>query len=157
MATTRHTRKAGRPGHPKRGEIYLTALDPTVGREIRKTRPALVIQNDTSNQYDATTMVAPITSTVRFPLSPVHVLLPADPTTGLTVPSVAVFNQIRAVDRSRLIKKLGNASTAAMLEVEQAIHVGFGLTCSEVGSDHPTITKAISESAKDIKTGRYEP
>jgi hypothetical protein len=70
---------------------------------------------------------------------------------------VAVFNQIRAVDRSRLIKKLGNASTAAMLEVEQAIHVGFGLTCSEVGSDHPTITKAISESAKDIKTGRYEP
>jgi hypothetical protein len=69
---------------------------------------------------------------------------------------VAVFNQIRAVDRTRLIKKLGKASAAAMLEVEQAIHVGFGLTCSEVGSGAATITKAISESAKDLKTGRYE-
>jgi len=70
---------------------------------------------------------------------------------------VAVFNQIRAVDRARLIKKLGEAGAAAMLEVDLAIHVGFGLACSELGSGPPTITKAISESAKDLKTGRYEP
>src|SRR5713226_2638585 len=107
MARSRHTRTTQKAGHPKRGEIYLTALDPTLGREIQKTRPALIIQNDVSNRLTEITIVAPITSTVRFPLSPVHVLLAADRTTGLSVTSVALFNQIRAVDRMRLIRKLG--------------------------------------------------
>src|SRR5687767_5015129 len=85
-------------GHPpKRGEIYLTALDPTVGHEIRKTRPALIIQNDTYNEYGATTIVAAISSTVRLPLSPVHVLLEPGETTGLAVPSVVLLNQVRTV------------------------------------------------------------
>src|ERR1035441_10175573 len=103
------------------------ALDPAVGFEIRKTRPALVIQNDTSNQYSGTTMVAPLSSTVRLPLSPLHVLLPAGASTGLTVASVAVFNQIRAVDRSRLIKKLGEAGSAIMPQADEAIRAAFGL------------------------------
>jgi mRNA-degrading endonuclease toxin of MazEF toxin-antitoxin module len=73
--------------HPRRGEIYLVALDPTVGREIQKTRPALVIQNDISNEYPGTTIVAPITSTIRLPLSPVHVLISQGKPSGLDVPS----------------------------------------------------------------------
>ncbi len=72
-------------------------------------------------------MVAPITSTVRLPLSPVHVLLPAGASTGLAVASVAVFNQIRAVDRSRLIRKLGEAGPAIMRQADEAIAVAFGL------------------------------
>src|SRR5229473_2163989 len=103
MATTRRTQNDPKVSYPKRGEIYLTALDPTLGREIKKTRPALVIQNDVSNRLSEMTIVAPITSTVRFPINPVHVLLMADRQTGLTVTSVALFNQIRAVDRRRLI------------------------------------------------------
>src|ERR1035441_6738914 len=124
MATTRPPRKAATRSWPQRGEIYLTALDPAVGYEIQKTRPALVIQNDTSNQFSGTTMVAPITSTVRLPLSPLHVLLPAGASSGLTVASVAVFNQIRAVDRSRLIKKLGEAGSAIMLQADEEIGRG---------------------------------
>ena len=77
MATTRRTQTKPKIDYPKRGEIYLTALDPTVGREIQKTRPALIIQNDISNRLSHMTIVAPITSTVRFPLNPVHVLLAA--------------------------------------------------------------------------------
>jgi mRNA interferase MazF len=127
MATTRTPRTTKAANWPKRGEIYLAALDPTVGHEIQKTRPALIIQNDTSNQYGAVTMVAPITSTVRLPLSPLHVLLPADASTGLAVPSVAVFNQIRALDRVRLVKRLGQIDALMMLQVEQAIRVAFGL------------------------------
>src|SRR6266849_7211204 len=107
MATTRRTQGSSKTSHPRRGEIYLTALDPTLGREIQKTRPALIIQNDISNRLSGITIVAPITSTVRFPLNPVHVLLAAGPITGLSVTSVALFNQIRAVDRIRLIKWLG--------------------------------------------------
>jgi len=75
------SRNAATGGWPKRGEIYLAALDRAIGHEIKKTRPALVIQNDISNRYSAITMVAPITSTVRLPLSPLHVLLPADVST----------------------------------------------------------------------------
>lgn len=129
MAKTRRPRN-----FPKRGEIYLTALDPTVGHEIKKTRPALVIQNDTTNQYSAMTMVAPITSTVRLPLSPLHVLLPAGSSTGLVVPSVAVFNHIRAVDLRRLVKKIGVADALIMLQADEAIHAAFGLSCSEPDS-----------------------
>jgi len=72
-------------------------------------------------------MAAPITSTVRLPLSPVHVLLPAGPVTGLAVPSVAVFNQIRAIDRRRLLKKLGKADASVMSQADLAIQVAFGL------------------------------
>ena len=76
-------------------------------------------------------MVAPITSTVRLPLSPLHVLLPVDTSTGLSVASVAVFNQIRAVDRSRLIKKLGKVDALVLLQVDEAIKAAFGLSSSE--------------------------
>ena len=71
--------------------------------------------------------MAPITSTVRLPLSPVHVLLPAEPATGLSVASVAVFSQIRTVDHRRLIKRLGEVDAAVMAEVDQAIQISFGL------------------------------
>jgi mRNA interferase MazF len=128
MAETRKPRKPAVPIWPRRGEIYRTALDPAVGHEIQKTRPALVIQNDTSNRYSAVTMVAPITSTVRLPLSPLHVLLPAGPSTGLTVASVAVFNQIRAVDRKRLIKKMGEVDALVLAQVDEAIKAAFGLS-----------------------------
>lgn len=126
MAKTRHG-AIYKTGHPRRAEIYLVALDPTLGREIRKTRPALVIQNDVSNRLSDVTIVAPITSTVRFPLNPVHTLLAADKNTGLAVTSVALLNQIRAVDGVRLIKRLGEADAETMERVGEAIKISLGL------------------------------
>lgn len=73
------------------------------------------------------TIVAPITSTVRFPLSPVHVLLPATASTGLAVTSVAVLSQIRAIDNRRLIKWLGSVDDEAMSRVNEAIEISLGL------------------------------
>jgi mRNA interferase MazF len=73
------------------------------------------------------TIVAPITSTVRFPLNPVHVLLSADQSTGLSVVSVALLNQIRAVDKVRLIKKLGAVAEETMKTVDEAISISLGL------------------------------
>jgi mRNA interferase MazF len=73
------------------------------------------------------TILAPITSTVRFPLNPVHVLLPADPVTGLSVTSVAVLNQIRAVDRVRLIRRLGSVDEETLERVDEAIRISLGL------------------------------
>jgi len=127
MATTRPVREASHVSFPKRGEIFLTALDPTVGREIRKTRPTVIIQNDISNRLTDITIVAPISSTVRFPLNPVHVLLPADQRTGLSVPSVALLNQIRAIDRVRLVKRLGAIDIETLERVDEAIKLSLGL------------------------------
>jgi mRNA interferase MazF len=61
---------------PRRGEIYLVAFDPTVGHEIQKTRPAVVIQNDVSNQYSPITIVAAISSQFRDPPHPREVPIP---------------------------------------------------------------------------------
>ena len=124
---TRTVREASQANFPKRGEIFLTALDPTVGREIRKTRPAVIIQNDISNRLTDVTIVAPITSNVRFPLNPVHVLLAAGQRTGLSVTSVALLNQIRAIDRKRLIKRLGAIDMETLERVEEAIKLSLGL------------------------------
>jgi|HubBroStandDraft_1064217.scaffolds.fasta_scaffold03363_6 mRNA interferase MazF len=161
MAETRRTRKTASPGWPKRGDIYLTALDPAVGHPGQKTRPALVIQNDTSNRHGAVTLIAPITSNVRLPISPLHVLLPAGPSTGLTVPSVAVFNQIRAVDRKRLIKKLGSVDALILAQAGDAIEAALGLapelSLSPLDHESPaTVTDAISTSTGDFRTGRYQ-
>jgi mRNA interferase MazF len=87
----------------------------------------LVIQNDISNRLSEMTIGAPVTSTVRLPLNPVHVLLPADKATGLSVTSVAVFNQIRAVDCVRLTKLLGAVDDETMERVDEAIKISLGL------------------------------
>jgi mRNA interferase MazF len=113
--------------YPRRGDTFLAALDPTLGREIQKTRPALIIQNDIYNRIGGMTIVAPITSTVRFPLNPVHVLLAAGRSTGLEVISVALLSQIRAIDQRRLIKRLGVADDAEMARVDEAIRISLSL------------------------------
>jgi len=87
-----------------------------------------VIQNDSSNRLTKMTIVAPITSTVRFPLNPVHVLLAADKYTGLSVTSVVLLNQVRAVDRIRLIQLLGTVDLDTLERVEEAIQISLGLT-----------------------------
>jgi mRNA interferase MazF len=87
----------------------------------------VIIQNDVSNRATDLTIVAPITSTVRFPLSPVHVLIPADTQTGLTVTSVALLSQVRAVDKVRLVKRLGVLDADALRRVDEAIQISLGL------------------------------
>ena len=113
--------------HPKRGEIYLVTLDPTVGHEIKKTRPALVIQNNTSNEYLSTTIVAPITSALRLPLSPAHVLIVAGQLSGLDMASMALCDQIRTVDKRRLRKLLGRIDGSTLHQADVAIKVSLGL------------------------------
>ena len=60
---------------PKRGEIYLVNFDPPVGSEIQKTRPALILQNNISNQYSPITIVAAITSQFDSETYPTEVLI----------------------------------------------------------------------------------
>lgn len=125
MAETR-TRRTGEKAFPQRGEIYLTALDPALGHEIRKTRPALVIQNDVTNRYGMTTVVAAITSKVSTPPYPNEVVIQPG-ATGLDVVSTVRLDQIRTVDRQRLVKRLGKVDAASMHRVDSAIKISLGL------------------------------
>lgn len=111
---------------PKRGDVFLINFDPSVGSEIKKTRPAMVIQNDIGNQYSPITIVAAITSQFEPPLYPTEVLIPAREG-GLAVDSVTLLNQIRSVDKQRLIRRLGRVSPLTMRAIDQAIGVSLGL------------------------------
>lgn len=111
---------------PKRGQVYLVSFDPTIGVEIKKTRPALVIQNDIANRYSPITIVAAITSQFEPPLYPTEVLIQA-PEGGLLVDSVVLLNQVRLIARRRLVKRVGAVRQETMTQVDRAIQVSFGL------------------------------
>jgi len=111
----------------RRGEIYLVSFDPTVGREIKKTRPALIIQNDVGNRHSPLTIVAAITSTISSVPFPVEVVVAPTKNNGLAVSSAIRLDQIRTVDRQRLIKRLGSADAAAMRSVNEALSISVGL------------------------------
>lgn len=98
-----------------------------MGHEIKKTRPALVIQNDITNEYLGTTIVAPITSTVRAPLSPTHVLIVKGEPSGLDATSVALLERVRTIDRARLVKPIGRLGPKAIAQVDEAIAITLGL------------------------------
>ena len=111
----------------RRGEFYLASFDPTVGHEIQKTRPALIIQNDVGNQYSPLTIVAAVTSKVSGVLFPVEVVVEPTKGNGLEVRSAIRLDQIGTVDRQRLIKRLGSVGPAIMRKVVQAIKISLGL------------------------------
>jgi mRNA interferase MazF len=125
MATQKRQAKQ-KVGHPRRGDIYLVNFDPTIGHEIKKTRPALIIQNDIANQYSPITIVAAITSKFDVPPYPTDVIMEPKES-GLSQPSAVVLNQIRSIDRQRLIKPIGHADAGTLKRVEQALLISLGL------------------------------
>lgn len=112
--------------YPRRGEVYLVNFDPTLGAEIKKTRPALILQNDIANRWSSITIVAAITSQFDDRLYPTEVFVKA-PEGGLTVDSVVLLNQIRSIDKLRLLKRLGSLKRDTMTRVDRAFMLSVGL------------------------------
>ena len=110
---------------PIRGEVYLVNFDPTIGAEIKKVRPALVLQNNIANRYSPITIVAAITSQADRHLYPTEVFIQA-PEGGLEVDSIVLLNQIRSIDKRRLVKCLGVVKLETMILVQRAIMISFG-------------------------------
>ncbi len=111
-----------------RGKIYWVQLDPTIGSEIKKTRPALVVSNDINNQIASTVTVLPLTSNCEI-IRPFEVLLPAG-SGGLKSDSKAKANQIRTVDKQRLSVQSfgGTVDTAILKRVDKAIKVHLDIS-----------------------------
>ena len=99
---------------------------PTIGAETRKRRPALVVQNDIDNRHSPITIVAAITSQIDAKQYPTEVVV-RPPEAGLTRPSVVLLNQIRSVDRRRLVGRLGRLRPETMAHVDRALQISLGL------------------------------
>jgi len=110
--------------YPKRGSVYLINFDPTIGAEIKKTRPAVIISNDVANQYSPIVIVAAITGRGEPKFDEVLV---EPPEGGLSKPSVIQPNQIRSIDKRRLEKKLGELSKETINDLDIALQITLGL------------------------------
>ena len=111
---------------PKRGEIWLVRLDPAVGSEIKKTRPALIISNDINNQHASLATVLPI-SDKGAKVYPFEVAI-SEGISGLSKPSKIKCQQIRTIDKERLVKKLGTVEKELMLDIEEALKLHLAMT-----------------------------
>jgi mRNA interferase MazF len=109
---------------PRRGSVHFIRLEPAVGREIRKTRPAVIISNDHMNGLAATVLVMPITA---GHYSYYHWISIDPPEGGLNKPSSIVTEQIRAVDKAPIGRRLGAVHPETMAQLEQAIRDHCGL------------------------------
>lgn len=114
---------------PRRGDVYRIRLDPALGHELRKTRPAVIVSNDHLNELAFTVLVMPITAGL-FPYY--HWIDLEPPEGGIVKPCSIVTEQIRAVDKTRLLKRLGCVSPLTMARIEQAVRDHFGLPESGV-------------------------
>jgi mRNA interferase MazF len=110
----------------KRGDIFLTNFEQVKGAEQGRIRPALVIQNDLSNKFSPITIAIPITSKNYEKIYPTNVLIKREES-GLKNDSTILTNQIRTIDKRRLIKKLGILDSFIMKKVDMALKISLGL------------------------------
>lgn len=99
----------------KRGDLFWVNLDPTIGSEIRKRRPCVVVGANPINKARRTVVVVPLSSVAR-PHPPLTV-----PVQAMGRQAVVVCDQIRAVDKSHLIDRAGNLSKADMQEIDKGL------------------------------------
>ena len=111
----------------KRGDLVLVNLEPVVGSEQGKVRPAAVIQNNIGNEYSPTTIIAPVTSKVFSKEFPTNVIISKEDS-GLNKDSTILLNQIRTIDKSRITKKISTLSAEIMSKINLAIRISLDLS-----------------------------
>jgi mRNA interferase MazF len=109
-----------------RGEIWLASLDPALGREIAKTRPVVVVSNDRNNEFSGTVTVIPVTSIHVNRIYPFEVFLPKG-AANLPKDSRVKADQIRTLDRARMIRRLGGLAPSELSAVDAAMKIHLDL------------------------------
>lgn len=108
----------------QRGEIRWVNLEPTKGAETRKTRPSLIVQNDTMNQYGLLTIIMPLRSGNKK--APYIVNIKASSGNGLQNDSFIDIGQIRAVDHSRILGLIGVLEDEYWQQIRTAVNIVLG-------------------------------
>jgi mRNA interferase MazF len=110
----------------RRGEVWLANLDPVVGSEQGKTRPVVIIQNDVANQYSPVVIVAAITRVASPKEYPTEVRVRA-PEGHLKQDFTLLLNQIRTINKRRLIERWGKLEPKTMKRADEALRISLGL------------------------------
>jgi len=110
----------------KRGEIFLAALDPVVGKEISKTRPVVIVSNDKNNEFSGTVTILPITSKNLKGIYPFEVFL-SKGSGNLPKDSKVKADQIRTLDKTRIITLIGKLRKDEIEEIEKALKIHLAL------------------------------
>lgn len=110
----------------RRGDVWLANLDPVVGSEQGRTRPVVIIQNDVANEYSPVVIVAAVTTALGPKEYPTEVRVRA-PEGGLKEDSVVLLNQIRTIDKRRMIERWGTLGPETSKRLDEALKISLGL------------------------------
>lgn len=110
---------------PKRGELWLANLNPTQGSEQAGIRPVIIFQNNLVSKFSTTTVAIPLTTNQRRAALPICLPL-SQGEAGLSQPSVALCFQMRVLDKTRLIRKLGQLTPARLSQLEDVVLLTLG-------------------------------
>ncbi|CAG8679358.1 1455_t:CDS:1 [Ambispora leptoticha] len=111
---------------PRKGEIYQINFSPSRGKEIKEVHPGLIVSNDIQNEYGHYVIVAPITSTLKRERLFEKVIVPSQEN-GLAKKSKILLNQIRSIDKKRIIKYYGQAESEIMMEIKSRLQLVLDL------------------------------
>lgn len=106
----------------KRGDIYKADLSPVVGSEQGGIRPVVIVQNDMGNHYSPTIIVVPITTRLNKKNLPTHTKIN---NSSLLKESIALMEQIRTIDKSRLIEFIGVLNESEMNRITEALRISI--------------------------------
>lgn len=109
----------------KRGEVWLANLNPIQGSEQAGIRPVIIFQNDIVSQFSTTIITIPLTTNQRRAALPICLLIPQRDT-GLAQDSVALCFQMRVLDKTRLIRKLGQLDCETLVQLEKVVLLTLG-------------------------------
>ena len=112
----------------KRGDVYMAGLDPVIGSEQGGRRPVVIVQNDLGNLHAPTVIAVPITSSATKPHLPTHVSIP-EGEGGLWRPSIALCEQVRTMEKSRLGRYLGTLDGKRLSQIGQALQISMDIGC----------------------------
>ena len=110
----------------RRGEIYYADLSPVVGSEQGGIRPVIILQNDTGNCHSPTTIVVAVTSKTTKNYLPTHIKVYSP---LLRRNSVAMLEQIRTIDKQRILGYIGQTDSRTMQNINKAMRISLGLSC----------------------------
>ena len=110
----------------RRGQIYLADLSGAKGSEQGGTRPVMIIQNDIGNKYSPTVIVAPITSQIQKHKLPTQALISEE--AGLNNESMIMLEQVRTIDKTRLMQYIGMVDEKEMSYIDKAGMISLGFT-----------------------------
>lgn len=118
----------------KKGDIYYAMLDPVIGSEQDGKRPVVVVQNNLANKYSPTVIVAPITTVIKKTYLPTHIIVYKN--NYLKKDSTILVEQVRVIDKTRIITFLGKLNDIQMQKVDKALINAFAIDIENVESEN---------------------